>query len=69
MEPQKREAEKAQLEGVRTTENAGDEEESSHSVWRETAVFLDLREPPKMPATQSESRKEEFAGTTESASI
>ena len=68
VDPQKREAKKAQLEAVRTTQNVGDEEESSHGAWRETAQVVDLREPPKMPATQSESRKEEFASTTKGAS-
>ena len=69
VEPEKTEAENAQAEGVRTTENVGEEEESSRGVWWETVVVLDLGEPPKVPQTPSDNCKEEFAGTIEGASI
>ena len=69
VEPQKGEAKNAQPEGVRTTKNVGEEEEGSHGVWRETVVVLGLRESPMVPPPQSDSRKEEFAKTTEGASI
>ena len=70
MEPQRMEAKYAQPQGVRTTENVGEEEERSKcGVWRETVVVMDLREPSMVPPTQSDSRKVECAETTRGASI